>query len=530
MKPLLPSIIAFCLANLLAGQDTCRYDVQPGLDITYATNLSVLFGPPAEEELTMDVYEPVGDTDSLRPLAICLHGGYFFPRFINGVPIGGNRDSAVVETCRRLAEKGYVAFAPAYRLGWLPLADNYATRFSSYLQAQYRAVQDVRSCIRFLRKTVAEQGNPYRLDPNRIIVWGFGAGAIAALGAAYLDRYEELALPQFIDPELLSPYIDTAILGNPYGTTSAPLCLANHPGYSSAFNMVVNVGGAIGDSSWIGNALPGSSEPPLISYHVITDQAIPFSSCMAILQHPWLFIQTFHGSRQAQEQANRQGINEALADALADTGSLGLFLNQYANGLADEPFLFPGCQATTYATAHLYPFIPPREEGQNWPRMESNPWDWWDELATDSIISAAYPQLDAGQVLENGLYYNPDMSPEKGRAYLDTIFGYLGPRLDALWENTNSPCLVAGMETITEAFHTLSAFPNPTRGHTMLKAPGNSIIREMHLYDLLGKPVKSERHIYSPTYLLDGAGLAKGIYLARVKLDKGWGMVKVVFN
>lgn len=533
MKAPLSLALSFLLACSLTGQDSCRYEVQVSQDIPYAANLTVLTGTPVEEELLMDVYEPVDLAGNLRPVAICLHSGYFLPGYFNGQPFGNRRDSAVAESCRRFAEQGYLAIAPTHRLGWLPLADDYETRFATYLQAQYRAVQDIRSCIRFLRKTAAEQGNPYRLDPERLIVLGFGSGAITALNTAYLRRYEELLLPQFINPEVLVPFIDTTVLGNPYGATSHPLCLANHPGYSSDISMVVNVGGAIGDSSWIGNEPPGSYEPPLVSFHVITDPYIPFTNCFPILQHPWVYIHNVFGSRLAQERANLQGLNEVLADALNDTSSLARRLNQYAASLADEAFLYPGCQSSTYATAHLYPFVPPNEEGQSWLRPESNPWDWWSkpqlDLAT-AMANAMYgTSFDPDELHSRGLLANPDMSPEKGRAYLDTIFAFLGPRLETLGENGNAPCLTSGTENFPQAQQALSAYPNPAADFAMIQAEGAVVIREIRAYDLLGRQALAEKNIDARAYRLQRTSLAKGIYLIRARLDEGWGVVKVVF-
>jgi dienelactone hydrolase len=66
----------------------------------------------------MDVYEPSGDTASVRPLVLVLHTGSFLPAVMNGQPTGGRKDSAVVEMCTRFAKKGYVAAAVSYRLGW----------------------------------------------------------------------------------------------------------------------------------------------------------------------------------------------------------------------------------------------------------------------------------------------------------------------------------------------------------------------------------------------------------------------------
>ncbi|MBK7476359.1 MAG: hypothetical protein IPI11_10255 [Haliscomenobacter sp.] len=119
---------------------------------------------------------------------------------------------------------GYVVFNATYRLGWNPAAtgaDGQNIRTSTLLQAAYRGIQDGRSLARFLRKSVAENSNPYGIDPSRIAAWGQGTGGYISMGMAFLDRFQqEVVLEKFIDTKTLQPYIDTTLFGNLYGTTT----------------------------------------------------------------------------------------------------------------------------------------------------------------------------------------------------------------------------------------------------------------------------------------------------------------------
>ncbi|MGB3196346.1 MAG: hypothetical protein WBB17_01365, partial [Saprospiraceae bacterium] len=77
----------------------------------YASNFEVLSGAPVLINLPMDVYTPIGDTATNRPLVILFHTGIFLPTLpnpLNGGIAGNRRDSVLVEIATRLAKMGYV--------------------------------------------------------------------------------------------------------------------------------------------------------------------------------------------------------------------------------------------------------------------------------------------------------------------------------------------------------------------------------------------------------------------------------------
>ena len=76
------------------------YDVEYGNAIN-ATGLS--------QSLVVDIYEPEGDANTMRPLIIMAHGGFF---------IGGENDNPdVLALCQDLTKMGYVVGSITYRLG-----------------------------------------------------------------------------------------------------------------------------------------------------------------------------------------------------------------------------------------------------------------------------------------------------------------------------------------------------------------------------------------------------------------------------
>jgi acetyl esterase/lipase len=234
------------IAQCAMAQSECvggRYIDPDHFDNTVVT-YGVLFGwnigvgSSLTDSLQMDIYEPAGDTLPERPVVLVGFGGSF---------ISGTR-ADVAPLCQAFAHLGYVAIALDYRVGvFWPNTENTT-------QAVMRGAHDFRACIRYLRKTVQQDGNPYRIDPDRILSGGVSAGAIAALHAIYLDQPAEV-------PQVL--WNDTAALGGIEGNSGSP-------GYSSKVRAGWSMSGALGDTSWI---VPG--DMPLVSVHETADDVVP---------------------------------------------------------------------------------------------------------------------------------------------------------------------------------------------------------------------------------------------------------------
>jgi len=251
------------------------------------------------QPLVAQFYSPKGDTRTDRPLVIYIHTGNFFPYPANGSCGGTMRDSSNVEIATRLAKMGYVVAVINYRQGWNPFDPNELIRRYFLINAAYRGVQDMSTYVRYFRRSVAQLGNPHGIDPEKITLWGQGTGGYLSLAAAYLNTYPEIfgtADPtKFLLPNPQGGYIpmvfekyngnieatgtDTlggvAVVDPLYNAISRlklgdTLCIPNHVGFSSDFALCVNMGGALGDSTWLDDG-----EVPLISYHVPTDAFAP---------------------------------------------------------------------------------------------------------------------------------------------------------------------------------------------------------------------------------------------------------------
>jgi acetyl esterase/lipase len=249
MKHLSALLITTGLTSALFGQTECsdgRYldpmyfeSITVTTGVTFGSNTPVSGG--GSQTLRMDIYQPVGDVIPARPVVLVAFGGSF---------ITGQRGD-VADLCERLAHLGYVAVAPDYRVGFF-FPNAHTTEL-----AVIRCVHDMRAAIRFLRKTAAVDGNPYLIDPDRIIVGGISAGGIGALHVTYLDQSSEI-------PAILYP--DTMTIGGIEGNSG-------WSGYSSDVVACWSMSGAIGDTSWI---QPG--DQPCISLHEEGDGVVPYGT------------------------------------------------------------------------------------------------------------------------------------------------------------------------------------------------------------------------------------------------------------
>lgn len=213
--------------------------VQTTTGIQYGSNNVAGGGPIA---LTMDIYEPSGDTMSVRPLIVWAHGGSF---------IGGTKEDAdVVSLSQHFAKRGYVCVSINYRTGFAVFPPDGAEA----KMAVFRAVQDMKAAVRYFRKD-AVTTNTYHIDPSLIFAGGSSAGAFTALHMAYLDQ-----------PSELPAEIDTNLLGGMEGNSG-------NPGYSSEVNAIINLCGAIGDKTWI-----HAGDEPVVSMHGTNDQTVPYAT------------------------------------------------------------------------------------------------------------------------------------------------------------------------------------------------------------------------------------------------------------
>lgn len=198
--------------------------------------------------LKMDVFFPRGDTLSLRPAVVFLHGGAFL--------LGSRHNDDMIAFCDSFARKGYVTATIDYRIGMaatvssifgIPVGIKLENK-NTY-RAVYRAVQDSRAAVRFLKYRAEDYG----IDTTKIFLVGSSAGAIAALQHLYWDNDAEVPPDVFLSPSL------------------GDLDAVGIQGYSSKPAGVASLWGALQDPGIIGN-----EATPIFLVHGTDDDIVPF--------------------------------------------------------------------------------------------------------------------------------------------------------------------------------------------------------------------------------------------------------------
>ncbi len=491
--------------------------------------------PPEQQTLVkltaleMDIYTPPAEDDlDARPLIIFIHTGNFLPPLFNGGITGDKIDSAGVNLCRQWARRGFVAASINYRLGWNPESTDPDVRRGTLLQAVYRALHDTQSAVRFFRNSV-ENGNPYGIDPDKIVLFGQGSGGYVAQAYITLNDYvtEIAGLDKFVGNN--GPYvieaIDGDIDGGP-GITRLPDPL-QEAGISKDVNMAANAGGALADISWL-----DEGEPPMVAIHCIRDPFAPFDDGTVVVPTTNENVVDVSGGNVFIQAANDFGNNDAFAE-IPD----GDPFTDRARSLYGETFdyILPTQEEITVSETPegLFPvLLPINEPIPGTPFFnESGPWDFWDlatlELVVQATNAAAGTEFDAAELHGSGLLGNPGMSPEKGLAFIDTIQGYAVPRIMCVLDLEGAVCDASNTDDAVFENST-NVYPNPSQGELTIRN-NEYMIRRVELMDITGRIVMSEV-VNANIHTINRNDFSEGVYLMQVFFDNTRITKKVLFN
>ena len=467
-------IAAFCtmlLATAMVTKAQTRYldevfsDVTIDTTIQYGENYEFFTGFQQLKPLLMDVYYPTGDTATNRPVVLLSHNGSFLPEALTAQALGfcfkGRRDSSMVELCKRFARRGYVAISFDYRLGWNATSSDPEVRAKTIIQAVYRAMQDSKGLIRYLRSTHTN-GNQWGIDPSKIVLGGSNSGAYVALAANSLNDTTELNQSKFVGTG--GRFIQQDTIGDFEGFGG----LQNHDnysGFSSAYNVTLALGGAVGDTSWI-----QAGEGPVIAFHGSNETLTPYNTGIVVTSTGQPVIEV-SGAGDFMPVYNRLGCNNSFLP------------NNFAQGPANRQ---NGVFTQSYEG--LYPF-----HGQSF-----EPWNWYScNLSINSFATKA-----------------------KANLYIDTIMGYTAPRLyKQLIDNSYE-----GPTGIFEAKNdiSMSVYPNPANNYLTVKVAGEQKpMASLQLVDITGRVVSEVKDVDAYTASVNVAELVNGIYTLNVKLTDG---------
>ena len=515
MRKLLLLIVALMASSVLFGQTRYIDEIFSGVmtteDVMYGANIAVLTGAPALDTMYMDVYTPMGDTATNRPLVIIAPTGNFLPPIFNGGPFGDKRDSANVGLAMRLAKRGYVVASFNYRLGWNPSPTaTDEVRRSTILQAAYRGIQDAKNVIRYFRWSAAEDGNPYGFDGDNVAVGGLGTGGYISLGATFLDQESELLLPKFIDATTSQPYVVPAVFGNFDGTDTTQLNVANFPSYSSDFTMAFHMGGALGDSSWV-----DGGEVPLISFHSPQDEFAPYEVGNVIVPTTGdIVIGSAAGGGTLMPLVNGYGNNDIWVNA-GFTDDITKAANEDNGG--NEGF-FPVIVEGPGDDVQCDPDGAITQGGYN-----SAPWTWWNETwfeqAWDFVggqPGSPYSGAEANCVNKAG---SPN-DPVAAKIYLDSVAAYMAPRMALLLANTVSINDVLKAE--------VKVYPNPAQNVVTVQG-GQLRLTGVTLLDMSGRVLRRVE-AQQNEIRIQRENLPSGLYILQIRAGEAMTTQKVRFD
>jgi len=532
-----------------------RSEISVTKNVSYGVNATILFqsvfGEAVPQPLLMDVYRPANDTETDRPLVLYFHTGNFLPFFnpsnpsqpgFNGACGGERNDSAAVEICTRLAQMGYVVASCTYRQGWLPTSTIPSVRIFTLINAAYRGVQDASTAIRFFRRSVDVGGDLYGIDPNKVVLFGQGTGGYISLNTALLDDYNKIPTAtngKFVwnpnqatgnpcAPNQFIPMVIPQVNGDLYGTAvgQSPitdpmnncaiikidtLCYPNWPGYSSDFNLAVNLGGALGDSSWIDNALQ-NPQPALISFQVPNDPNAPYTSATLTVpgQDPPLLVVEVQGSYLVQGLMETAGQQTVLLNA--QDKYLDLQTNQL-QAYANSPV---GLQSPR---AGLYPLVMPPDPTNPQLPSTSAPWEW-----------TSFPGLPPITGVTSGFTCNT--SKAAALPYIDTIMRFYAPRA----------CFVLGLQgCVDQVLSTkgdqplaqniqVIASPNPAVDQVTIRAEAGKTIQSVEVIDKTGRLLANAQDVNNEVYYFQRNNLPPGHYFFKVNFQEGFVTKMVVFE
>ena len=293
---------------------TVQYTVrtQPGIDFDNQPNYC-----GRAQQLSLNIYKPIGDGNTERPVIIFIHGGAF-------TSTSDENDGDMVAMARQFASRGYVAASIHYRegihlynypqgspsltatgfaaatFGLFSRSDVdrlFASDSMEVLRAGFRAQQDLKSAMRFMKARTATDSS----SSCKFFIAGHSAGAIAVLGAAFLDDIAEKpaavgALPNAVNPLWSNTFFqffgpggqDDLMYRNqnpsPFNFNAASCYVradlgeidgsGNANGQNLQILGIGSMAGAIQDT----NILAGSNKPAIYMYHMPNDVVVPYNA------------------------------------------------------------------------------------------------------------------------------------------------------------------------------------------------------------------------------------------------------------
>jgi hypothetical protein len=295
----------------------------------------------------------------------------------------------------------------------------------------------------------------------------------------------------------------------------------NHVGYSAEAAFVANAGGALADTSWL-----EANAKPMVTFHAIRDGYAPFNSGIVIVPTTNENVVEVQGPNLFMAKANALGVNSSFANLpfFGDpytARARSMYGNTYANWDPLNQTVTLGANLDG-----LFPVELPLQPAQL--LNGGGPWQWWDLATLTFVVSVINAQTggsyDANTIHQGGLASNPTMSQAQGLAYIDSIQGYLIPRVMVALQLPGYE--VFSIEESEVLNNGTQLFPVPASDHLVIQLNNlKQDLASVTIINHLGQTVRSYE-ASGKNVRLDLADYSAGLYVAQIVLNDGKTVVK----
>jgi len=262
------------------------------------------------------------------------------------------------------------------------------------------------------------------------------------------------------------------------------------------------MGGALADTSWLA---PGDA--PMVAFHTVFDPFAPFTEGIVIVPTTGGPVVPVQGSNLFMQLVNTYGNNSSFDNLPSNnpfTNRARALYGTTQTHAANSVLINTG-------TEGLFPMVRPL-----WPapaQEEASPWQWWDPNSAIAQTEVA-PGITAHMA---SLSSNPDMSPTKGRTYIDTVMGYMNPRIVCALQL--GPCSLVGIDEASAIAQGVELYPNPASDRFTVTS-AEAIIQRYEIYDINGRLVRTA-NVNGRQVTIERQGLTAGAYHVSLRFAEG---------
>jgi hypothetical protein len=292
-------VLCFCFVLVIGVHDLVAQNLVSKQFGVQKVSSNIIYGISSNylgtaDTLKLDIYKPAGNSSINRPLLVLNHGGAW---------VGGDKSEAsIVAMAKEFAQRGYVVASVNYRLGthkanWAltPFQKDvnagfhavYIADSAEIFRANYRAMQDLKGAIRFLKAR-------HSLDSTcseAVFIGGESAGGFNALNVAFLDLNSEK--PATCDSISDVPMPQSNLLDNyPGGKVTAVQLKRPNLGsvegtlnlnaYDASVKGVINLFGAFLSEAVSNNWVQGTDTPIVYMTHQSCDGIVPCKAAVIL--------------------------------------------------------------------------------------------------------------------------------------------------------------------------------------------------------------------------------------------------------